>query len=46
MGMYFNKNPKRTSVGYNDSNGVLTMSVSVIVPEKQRGQKSVTKNNN
>jgi len=35
------KPPKGTSAGRNGFSGVLTMSLSVIVPEKSRGNKKV-----
>jgi len=37
------KPPKGTSAGRNGSSGVLIMSVSVIVPEKARGNKKCDK---
>jgi len=37
------KPPKRTSAGRNGSSSVLIMSLSVIVPEKSRGNKKCDK---
>ena len=37
------KTPKGTSAGRNGSSGVLIMSLSVIVPEKSRGNKKCDK---
>jgi len=38
-----NETPKGTSAGRNGSSGVLIMSLSVIVPEKSRGNKKCDK---
>ena len=42
MGRNVNETPKGTSAGHNGSSGVLIMSLSVIVPEKSRGNKTVS----
>jgi len=39
MGSNINETPKSTSVGRNGFRGVLIMSVSLIVPDKSRGNK-------
>ena len=39
------KPPKGTSAGRNGSSGILIMSLSVIVPEKSRGNKKCDKEN-
>ena len=38
-----NETPKSTSAGRNGSSGVLIMSLSIIVPEKSRGNKKCDK---
>ena len=43
LGAMSTKSPKGTSTGRNGSSGVLIMSLSVIVPEKSRGNKKCDK---